>query len=123
MDRPTRQEQAEAILGLKALRLASKVLGRRVNSAGDYEAAFNLEWIDLIAEIPGPDALLSLGRNIVGPKDGLYILREGDTFRVYLQERGESRFEVTGADFETARDAAVHRLIQLQGMPYTPPGN
>lgn len=123
MDRPTRQEQAEAILGLKALRLASKVLGRRVNNAEDYEAAFNLEWIDLIAEIPSPDALLSLGRNIVGPKDGLYILRDGDTFRVYLQEKGESRYEVTGADFETARDAAVHRLIQLQGMPYTPPGD
>jgi hypothetical protein len=123
MDRPTRQEQAEAILTQRAQRMASQVLGRRATNSADFEAAFNLEWIDLISEIPGPDALLALGRNIVGPKDGLYIIPGGDTYRVYLQERGESRYEVTGADFEKARDAAIHRLIQLQGMPYTPPGN
>jgi hypothetical protein len=122
MDRPTRQEQAQAILTLKAQRMASQVLGRRANNAGDYAEAFNLEWIDLIAEIPNAVALLALGRNIVGPKDGLYILDDGGTYRVYLQERGESRYEVTNADFEAARDAAIHRLIQLQGMPYTPPG-
>lgn len=122
MDRPTRQEQAQAILGLKAQRVASQVLGRRATNAGDFEEAFNLEWIDLISEIPNPDALLALGRNIVGPKDGLYVLRDGDYYRVYLQERGISRYEVSGADFEEARDTAIHRLIQLQGMPYTPPG-
>lgn len=102
--------------------MASRVLGRRATNAADFEEAFNLEWIDLIAEIPTPDTLLALGRNIVGPRDGLYVLRDGDTYRVYLQEKGESRYEVGGARFEQARDAAIHRLIQLQGMPYTPPG-
>ena len=123
MDRPTRQEQAEAILGLKAQRMASRVLGRRATGAADYEEAFNLEWIDLISEIPDDDALLALGRNIVGPKDGLYILRLGDRFRVYIQEKGEDNYQLTGIGFEEARDAVIHRLIQLQGMPYTPPGN
>jgi hypothetical protein len=123
MDRPTRQEQAQAILHLQAQRMASRVLGRRATNAADFEQAFNLEWIDLISEVPDNEALLALGRNLVGPKDGLYILDDGDTYRVYLQERGESRYEVTGAGFEAARDAAIHRLIQLQGMPYTPPGS
>jgi hypothetical protein len=122
MDRPTRQEQAEAILGLKAQRMASRVLGRRATGAADYEEAFNLEWIDLISEIPDDDALLALGRNIVGPKDGLYILRDGDSFRVYIQEKGEDNDPVSDASFDEARDAAIHRLIQLQGLPYTPPG-
>lgn len=123
MDRPTRQEQAAAILGLRAQRMASRVLGRRATGAADYEEAFNLEWIDLISEIPDDEALLALGRNIVGPKDGLYILRNGDRFRVYIQEKGEDHYQVKDADFDEARDAAIHRLIQLQGMPYTPPGN
>jgi hypothetical protein len=123
MDRPTRQEQAEAILGLRAQRIASRILGRRATNAADFEEAFNLEWIDLISEIPDPEALLALGRNIVGPKDGLYILRDGDSFRVYLQEHGESRDEVATTGFAAARDAAIHRLIQLQGMPYIPPGS
>ncbi len=122
MDRPTRQEQATAILGLKAQRMASRVLGRRATGAADFEEAFNLEWIDLISEIPDSDTLLTLGRNIVGPRDGLYILRNGDTYRVYIQEKGEDHFRVTGADFDEARDAAIHRLIQLQGLPFTPPG-
>lgn len=124
MDRPTRQEQAEAILSLKAQRMASRVLGRRATGAADFEEAFNLEWIDLISEIPDDEALLALGRNIVGPKDGLYILRDGDRFRVYVQEKGaEDQYELTGARFDEARDEAIHRLIQLQGLPFTPPGN
>ncbi|MCP3995364.1 MAG: hypothetical protein GY722_09900 [bacterium] len=124
MDRPTRQEQAEAILGLKAQRMASRVLGRRATGAADFEEAFNLEWIDLISEIPDDETLLALGRNIVGPKDGLYILRDGDRFRVYVQEKGaEDQYELTGARFDEARDEAIHRLIQLQGLPFTPPGN
>ena len=122
MDRPTRQEQAQAILGLRAQRMASRVLGRRATGAADFEEAFNLEWIDLISEIPDTDSLLALGRNIVGPKDGLYILRDGDTYRVYIQEKGEDTYRVSGVDFNDARDATIHRLIQLQGMPYTPPG-
>ncbi|MDJ0664861.1 MAG: hypothetical protein QNJ75_09890 [Acidimicrobiia bacterium] len=122
MDRPTRQEQAEAILGLGAQRMASRVLGRRATGASDFEEAFNLEWVDLISEIPDTDSLLALGRNRVGPRDGLYILHDGNTFRVYIQEKGEDTYQVSGASFEEARDAAIHRLIQLQGMPYTPPG-
>lgn len=123
MDRPTRQEQAEAILGLKAQRMASRVLGRRATGAADFEEAFNLEWIDLTSEIPDNDALLALGRNIVGPKDGLYILREGDHFRVYVQEKGaEDQYELAHAEFSEARDEAIRRIIQLQGMPFTPPG-
>lgn len=122
MERPTRQEQAQAILTLGAQRMASRILGRRATGAADFEEAFNLEWIDLIAEIPDPESMMALGRNIVGPKDGLYILRNGDSFRVYLQEKGEDYFEVTGAGFEEARDIVIHRLIQLQGLPFTPPG-
>lgn len=102
--------------------MASQILGHRATGADDFEEAFNLEWVDLISEIPDPDSLMSLGRNIVGPRDGLYVLRDGTTFRVYLQEKGEDFYEVSGVDFEEARDAAIHRLIQLQGLPYTPPG-
>jgi hypothetical protein len=122
MDRPTRQEQAEAILTLKAQRMASRILGRRANGLADFEEAFNLEWIDLISEIPDANAMMALGRNIVGPRDGLYVLRDKDTFRVYLQEKGEDYYVLAGAGFEEARDAVIHRLIQLQGLPYTPPG-
>ncbi len=102
--------------------MANRVLGRRATGTTDFEEAFNLEWIDLIAEIPDGDALLALGRNIVGPKDGLYILRDKDRYRVYLQEKGEDLHQVNDASFDEARDAAIHRLIQLQGLPFTPPG-
>ena len=122
MDRPTRQEQAQAILTLKAQRMASQILGRRATGAADFEEAFNLEWVDLISEIPTAEAMMALGRNIVGPRDGLYILRYGDKFRVYLQEKGEDFYEIEGAGFDEARDAVIHRLIQLQGLPFTPPG-
>lgn len=122
MERPTRQEQAQAILGLKAQGMASRILGRRASGRADFEDAFNLEWVDIITEIPDNEALMALGRNIVGPKDGLYILNDGDSYRVYLQEKGENQQQVRGASFDKARDAVIHRLIQLQGLPYTPPG-
>ena len=122
MNRPTRQEQAQAILTLRAQRMASRILGRRATGAADFAEAFNLEWVDLISEIPDPESMMALGRNIVGPKDGLYILRDRDRFRVYLQEKGHDYFVVTGADFSEARDAVIHRLIQLPGLPHTPPG-
>ncbi len=102
--------------------MASRILGRRASGAADFEEAFNLEWIDLISEIPTEEAMMSLGRNIVGPKDGLYILRDGDRFRVYLQEKGEDLYILGGAGFEEARDAVIQRLIQLQGLPFIPPG-
>ena len=122
MTRPTRQEQAQAILERRAWRLASQVLGRRATNAADFHEAFNLERIDLIAEIPNPEALLALGRNIVGPRDGLYVLDDGGSYRVYNQEKGEVYYEVRGASFEQARDAAIDRLIQLGGIPFSPEG-
>jgi hypothetical protein len=122
MHRPTRQEQARAILERRGARVASQILQRRATTEADFLEAFNLERIDLISEIPGREALLALGRNVVGPRDDLYILDDGDTFRVYLQERGETYHEVIGATFDQARDAAIDRIIMLQGLPFTPPG-
>ncbi len=121
MQRPTRQEQARAILELRAWKLASQVLGRRATNAADFADAFNLERIDLLAEIPDVAALMRLGRNVVGPRDGLYVLDDGGTYRVYLQEKGETYYETSG-DFETARDAAIDRLVQLGGLPFEIPG-
>jgi hypothetical protein len=122
MDRPTRQEQARAILNRRGHRLAAEILQRRPASAADYEEAFNLERIDLIAEISGPEALLALGRNRVGPRDGLYILDDGGSYRVYVQERGIEMGAVAGVGFEEARDAVIDRIIMLQGLPFRPPG-
>ena len=122
MNRPTRQEQAQAILQLQAWQLASRTLGRRATHEADFAEAFNLERIDLISEIPTPASMLALGRNVVGPRDGLYILDDGASFRVYVQERGESFYETAGADFETARNAVIDRLLQLGGIPYVPEG-
>ncbi len=121
MERPTRHEQALAILKLRGHRLASEILGRRATNAADFAEAFNVERIDLLAAIPHAEALLRLGRNIVGPRDGLYILREDDGYRVYTQEQGEAGAEVRG-DFDVARDAAVDALVRLGGLPYVPPG-
>ena len=122
MLRPTRHEQARAILDRQAAQLASKILERRAVSAADYAEAFNVERIDLITEISTPAALLALGRNVVGPRDGLYILDDGGSYRVYVQERGVSFDELIGATFDQARDAAADRIIMLQGLPCTPPG-
>jgi hypothetical protein len=120
--RPTRQEQAQAILHRRAWQLASQVLERRATSAADFHEAFNLERIDLVSEIPNPAALLSLGRNVVGPRDGLYVIDDGDSYRVYVQEKGEMYYEVAGATFDEAREAVIDRLIQLNGIPFTPEG-
>ena len=122
MDRPTRQEQAIAILEQRGHQIAADILGRRPSSSADYAEAFNLEWIDLIAEIPGREALLSLGRNRAGPRDGLYILDDGETYRVYVQERGIATHSIEAADFDGARRAAIEHLIMLQGLPFRPPG-
>jgi hypothetical protein len=121
MTRPTRQDQARAILERRAWKLASQTLGRRATNAADFNEAFNLERIDLIAEIPGPEALLALGRNVVGPRDGLYVLDDGGSYRVYLQEKGETYNEMRGS-FEEAREAAIDRIVQLGGIPWEVPG-
>ena len=122
MIRPTRQEQARAILERRGARVASQILQRRATNEADFREAFTLERIDLISEIPDTEALLSLGRNIVGPRDDLYILDDGGHYRVYLQERGETHSEVVGATFDEARNAAIDRIIMLQGLPFTPAG-
>lgn len=122
MNRPTRQEQARAILERRAWKLASSVLGRRATNAADFAQAFNLERIDLIAEIPTPETMMPLGRNVVGPRDGLYVLDDGGSYRVYIQEKGESFDEVSGATFNEARNAVIDRLIQLGGLPFDPQG-
>ncbi len=122
MDRPTRQEQARAILERRGHQIAAEILGRRPTSAAEYAEAFNLEWIDLIAEVPGPEALLALGSNRVGPRDGLYVLDDGKSYRVYVQERGITTHAVEGADFDEARRAVIEHVIMLQGLPFRPPG-
>ena len=122
MERPTRHEQALAILKLRGHRLASEILGRRATNATDFAEAFNVERIDLVAAIPDEEALLRLGRNITGPRDGLYVLSDGGAYRVYTQEKGETRGEIHG-DFEAAREAVIDALIQLGGLPYVPAGS
>jgi hypothetical protein len=119
MSRPTRQEQAQALLQRKARKMASAVLGRRATTAADFSGAFNLELVDVVAEIPDREALLSLGLNRVGPRDGLYILEDGDGFRVYLQERGMPMREQSGLAFDEARDKVINELVLLNGIPFT----
>lgn len=123
MNRPTRQEQAIAILDRKARDMASQILGRRANNQTDFAEAFNLERIDLLTEVGDQEALLRLGRNRVGPQNGLYVLLDDDgTFRCYLQERGVSTDERRGMSFDEARSHVIDLVIRLQGLPYKPPG-
>jgi len=122
MHQTTRQEQAQAILQRRGQAMASRILDRRANSAADFDEAFNLERIDLISEIPTPEAMLALGRNTAGPSDDLYIHDDGGSYRVYIQEKGEVYYLAAGLSFEAARDEVIDRLIQLQGLPFTPPG-
>ena len=117
MTRPTRHEQARAILQRRARRMASSILGRQASSSADFAEAFTLERIDLIAEIPTPGALVSLGRNRPGPRDGLYIMEDADGFRVYVQERGIPFDEESGLSFDEAREGVIDRVIRLQGVP------
>lgn len=123
INQPTRTEQAEAILTRKAARLASRILGRTARSEEDFAEAFTLEHVDLVAAIPDAEALLALGYPIVGPRDGLYILDDGGTYRVYIQERGATFFAERGLSFDQARAAAIDRIIRLNGIPFTPPGS
>jgi len=121
--RPTRRDQAIAILSGRGHQLARTILGRRPVSTADYAEALNAERIDLLAEIPDQEALMKLGRNRVGPANGLYILEEDDgSLRIYTQERGESINELRGLTFDEARDEVIDRVILLSGLPYQPPG-
>ena len=122
MHQTTRQEQAQAILQRRGQAMASRIIDRRANSAADFSEAFNLERIDLISEIPTPEAMMALGRNTAGPSDDLYIHDDGGSYRVYIQEKGEVYYLAAGLSFEAARDEVIDRLVQLQGLPFTPPG-
>ena len=114
----TRQEQAQAIIDNKARRMASKMLGRQATTGPDFERALTVERIDLIAEIPNSETLVSLGRNVAGPKNGLYVLERQDGFTVYLQHNGEPYEVFSGMSFDDARDVAVDCLVMMNGIPY-----
>jgi hypothetical protein len=114
----TRQEQAQAIIDQKARRMASQMLGRQATTGADFSEALNLERIDLIAQIPDDETLLGLGRNIAGPKNGLYVLLHPDGYVVYQQHNGEPYEVFEQLDFDSARDTAIDCLVMLNGIPY-----
>ncbi len=114
----TRQEQAQAIIDNKARRLASMMLGRQATTGPDFEQALTVERIDLVAEIPDADVLLSLGRNVAGPKNGLYVLERQNGFTVYLQHNGEPYEVFSEMSFDDARDVAIDCLVMMNGIPY-----
>jgi len=118
MSEHTRQEQAEAIIELKARKMASKMLGRQATTRDDFAEALTVERIDLIAQIPNDHALMALGRNIAGPKNGLYVLVHSDGYTVYQQHNGEPHEMFHGLDFDAARDAAIDCLVMLNGIPF-----
>jgi hypothetical protein len=119
MHRPTRQEQAQAILQRKARKLASQILGYRATTVTDFNEAFTLERVDIISEVPDRETLLALGLNRVGPRDGLYILEDPDGFRIYAQERGIPVRERMDLSFDQARDAVIDELVLLNGIPFS----
>lgn len=98
--------------------MASRILGRRAATGADFTEAFTLERIDLIAEVNDDEALLRLGRNVSGPRDGLYIIAEEPGYRVYVQERGIPLREQGGLDFEAAREAAIDLVVMMNGIPF-----
>jgi hypothetical protein len=114
----TRQEQAEAIINNRARRLASQMLGRQATTGADFQQSLTVERIDLVAEIPEAEALLSLGSNVPGPKNGLYVLQRTDGFTVYLQHNGEPYEVFSAMSFDDARDVAIDCLVMMNGIPY-----
>lgn len=114
----TRQEQARAIIENNARRMASKLLGRQATTGTDFSQALTVERIDLVAEIPDAETLLSLGRNVAGPKNGLYVLERQDGFTVYLQHNGQPYEIFSEMPFSDARDVAIDCLVMMNGIPY-----
>jgi len=114
----TRQEQAQAIIGQNARRMASRMLGRQATTGADFVEALTVERIDLIAQVPDDKALMALGRNMAGPRNGLYVLVHPDGYTVYQQHNGEPYEIFKGLDFDGARDAAIDCLVMLNGIPY-----
>ena len=114
----TRQEQAEAIIEQKARRMASHMLGRQATTGADFAEALTVERIDLIAQIPDDDTLMALGRNVAGPRNGLYVLNHPNGYMVYQQHDGEPYEVFDALDFDAARDAAIDCLVMLNGIPF-----
>ncbi len=114
----TRQEQARAIIEQRARRTASQMLGRRASTADDFARALTVERIDILAEIPDHDALMALGRNVVGPRNGLYVLERPDGYTVYQQHDGQPYELFSGLTFDEARDAAIDCLVMMNGIPF-----
>jgi hypothetical protein len=114
----TRQEQAQAIIERRVRKVASEMLGRQAATASDFAAALTVERIDVVAEIPDHESLMALGRNVAGPRNGLYILSRSEGYTVYHQHNG-TPFEVhAGLTFDEARDRAIDSLVMLNGIPY-----
>ena len=98
--------------------MASQMLGRQATTGADFAEALTVERIDLIAEIPDRSALVSLSRNIAGPKNGLYVLERPDGYVVYQQHNGEPYEVFEELGFQAARDVAIDCLVMLNGIPF-----
>ena len=114
----TRRDQARAIIDRRARRVASEMLGRQATTGSDFAAALTVERIDLIAEIPDHDALMALGANIAGPRNGLYVLDKAEGYTVYQQHNGEPYEVFSGLSFDQARNHAIDCLVMLNGIPF-----
>ncbi len=98
--------------------MASRMLGRQATTGADFAEALTVERIDLIAQIPDDEALMALGRNIAGPRNGLYVLDHPNGYMVYQQHNGEPYKVFDGLGFDEARDAAIDCLVMLNGIPF-----
>ncbi|GMQ97919.1 MAG: hypothetical protein BMS9Abin17_0422 [Acidimicrobiia bacterium] len=114
----TRQDQARAIIDRRGRRIASQMLGRQATTGSDFAEALTLERIDLIAEIPDRESLMSVGRNIAGPSNGIYVLDKPGGFTVYHQHNGEPYELFENLTFDQARDAAIDCLVMMNGIPF-----
>ena len=99
--------------------VASQMLGRQATTGSDFVEALTVERIDLIAEIPDHDALMALGRNVAGPRNGLYILERPEGYTVYHQHGGEPYELHTELSFDEARNVAIDSLVMLNGIPFS----
>ena len=101
--------------------MASQMLGRQATTSDDFTAALTVERLDVLSEIPDHDSPMGLGRNVPGPRNGLYILERPDGYTVYHQHNGEPHEVFDGCTFDEARDHAIDSLVMLNGIPYELP--
>ncbi len=94
------------------------MLGRQATTGSDFAEALTLERIDLIAEIPDRQRLMGIGRNIPGPKNGLYVIDKAGGFTVYQQHNGEPFELFENLTFDQARNAAIDCLVMMNGIPF-----